>query len=286
LSKSTLHTATADGAGYFPPDSMIWRLSRERSLLLGGGRALLMQVAHPLVAAGVSNHSDYRENPWRRLEGTMNSVWTAVFGTKADADRIGAQVRSLHGRVRGRTQRRLGPYPAGTRYSASDPELLMWVHATLVETALAVYESWVRPLSIEEKAGYYDDMKVLAQIFGTPISVIPPTLGDFRDYMSERLESDEICATAPAREIADSVLHPPLPAPLRPAWRVVGLLTAGLLPPKLREQYGFGWDPARRAVFAASREWVRRVALPLLPDMVRAVPAARGAEYRPAPSFG
>jgi uncharacterized protein (DUF2236 family) len=257
---------------------MIWRLSRERSLLLGGGRALLMQVAHPLVAAGVSAHSDYRENPWRRLEGTMSSVWTAVFGTKAEADRIGTRVRSMHKRVRGRTTRRLGPYPAGTPYSASDPELLMWVHATLVETALTVYESWVRPLTDSERRGYYEDMKLLAKIFGTPSSVIPPTLGDFRAYMHDRVESDEICATPLAREIADSILHPPLPAPLRPAWRIVGLVTAGLLPPKLRDQYGFAWDPARRALFAGSREWVRRVTMPLLPDMVRAVPAARGAE--------
>jgi uncharacterized protein (DUF2236 family) len=279
LSRSATHTAAGDAAGYFPPDSMIWRLSRERSLLLGGGRALLMQVAHPLVAAGVSDHSDYRENPWRRLEGTMSSVWTAVFGTRAEADRIGARVRSMHKLVRGRTARRLGPYPAGTAYSASDPELLMWVHATLVETALAVYESWVSPLSDRERASYYEDMKLLAQIFGTPSSVIPPTLGEFRAYMSERLESDEICATPTAREIADSVLHPPLPAPLRPAWRIVGLVTAGLLPPKLRDQYGLGWDPARRALFGVSREWVRRVAMPLLPDMIRAVPAARGAEH-------
>lgn len=258
---------------------MIWRLSRERSLLLGGGRALLMQVAHPLVAAGVSAHSDYRENPWRRLEGTMSSVWTAVFGTREEADRVGARVQSMHKRVHGRTPRRLGPFPAGTAYSASDPELLMWVHATLVETTLTVYESWVRPLTDRERTSYYEEMKVLAEIFGTPSSVIPATLDDFRAYMRERLESEEICATATARDIAGSVLNPPLPMPLRPAWRVVGLVTAGLLPPKLRRQYGFGWDPPRRLAFAASREWVRRVAMPLLPDMIRAVPAARGAEH-------
>jgi uncharacterized protein (DUF2236 family) len=274
--------------GYFAPDSMIWRLSRERLLLLGGGRALLMQVAHPLVAAGVSDHSDYRENPWRRLEATMSSVWTAVFGTRAEADAVGARVKSMHAKVRGRIPHRMGPYPAGTLYSASSPALLMWVHATLVDSALAVYESWIRPLTADEREDYYEDMKLLAQIFGTPSSVIPATFADFRAYMQERLASEEIWVTPTAREISDSILDPPLPAPLRAGWRLgVGLATAGLLPPKLRDQYGLSWDPARKALFVGSREWTRRVVVPLLPDMIKAVPAARGgegeAERRAAP---
>src|SRR5919201_756083 len=108
--------------GYFTDDSVIRRVSREVLLLLGGGRALLMQVAHPLVAAGVANHSDYRENPWRRLARTMQSVWTVVYGTRAEADHAGARVRSLHGRVHGRLAERAGPFAAGTVYSASDPK--------------------------------------------------------------------------------------------------------------------------------------------------------------------
>ena len=85
---------------------------------------------------------------------------------------------------------------------------------------------------------------------------MPPTLGDFRAYMREMLDSDEICVSDTAREIARTVLHPPLPLPLRPAMEVVNLVTAGLMPPRLRREYGLAWDPARAAMLAASREWV------------------------------
>ena len=168
------------GSGYFSPDSMIWQISREQLLMLGGGRALLMQVAHPLVGAGVAEYSDYRESPWRRLERTMTSVWTVVYGSRAEAERVGARVQSMHKKVHGRLSQQTGPYPEGTLYSAGDPELLLWVHATLVDTALLVYETWVGPLSETEQRDYYEDMKILARVFGTPRAVIPETLGDFR----------------------------------------------------------------------------------------------------------
>jgi uncharacterized protein (DUF2236 family) len=234
-----------------------------------------MQVAHPLVAAGVSAHSDYRQNPWQRLERTMSAVWKVVYGTRAEADRAAGRVRSLHSRVYGVTPEPMGPFPAGSAYSAANPDLLMWVHATLVDTALLVYEGWVRPLSDTERGGYYEDMKVLARLFGTPEHVIPPTIGDFHTYMRERLASEEIAVTPAALDVMQSVLRPPLPLPLRPAWRAVALVTAALLPPRLREQYGLRWDPIRGAAIAASREWTRRVVLPLLPDMLRAIPPAR-----------
>jgi uncharacterized protein (DUF2236 family) len=267
--------------GYFPPDSMIWRVSREPLLLLGGGRALLMQVAHPLVAAGVAEHSDYRESPWRRLERTMSAVWSIVYGTKAEADRAAERVRNVHSRVHGRLADGAGPYPSGTSYSAADPDLLMWVHGTLVDTALLVYEGWVRPLGDHERERYYGDMKVLAGAFGTPQSVIPPTFADFRAYMREHLEGDGLAVTSAALDVKRSILdEPPLPPPLRPLWTPVGLVTAGLLPPVLREQYGVAWDRARGALLESSRATVRHVVLPLLPALVRAIPAARSAERR------
>src|ERR671930_365555 len=105
-----VEAARIDTDGYFADDSVIRRVSRELLLLLGGGRALLMQVAHPLVAAGVAEHSDYREKPWRRLEQTMNAVWSLVFGTRAEADRTSARVRSLHSTVHGRLPAAAGPF--------------------------------------------------------------------------------------------------------------------------------------------------------------------------------
>ena len=266
--------------GYFQPDGTAWRIGRELALMLGGGRALLLQVAHPLVAAGVSAHSDYREGPWRRLEQTMSTVWAIVYGTRAQADSAAARVRLMHGRVRGVLPQPLGPFPAGTEYAADDPDLLLWVHATLVDTALLVYSSWVRPLDDLGQRSYYEEMKTMARLFGTPDEVIPPTLDDFRAYMRSQLAGEEIVVTDVAREIARHVLHPRLPPALRPAMEAASLLTVGLLPPDLRAQYGFGWGPGRSALVAVSRAWTRRVAMPLVPDLLRAIAAARRAEGR------
>jgi uncharacterized protein (DUF2236 family) len=264
----------AGGGGYFAEDSVIRRVSSELLLLLGGGRALLMQVAHPLVAAGVAEHSDYRENPWRRLEQTMNAVWSVVFGTRAEADRTSARVRSLHSTVHGRLPATAGPFPAGTVYSASDPKLLMWVHATLVDTALLVHDTWIGDLTQADQEQYYEEMKTLAGMFGTPASVIPPTFEDFRIYMTERLESGEICVTPASTDVLDSILNPRLPLPLRPAWEPLNLVTLSLLPEKLRTEYGLDWGPVRGGLVAVTRGVVRR-ALPLAPSFIRSVPPAR-----------
>jgi uncharacterized protein (DUF2236 family) len=261
-------------AGYFTPDDAIWRIGRELALLLGGGRALLLQVAHPLVAAGVAEHSGYREDPWKRLAGTMDAVWAVVFGTRAQADRASARVRAMHKKVNGTLGAPMGPFPAGTSYSALDPELLLWVHATLVDSALLVHSQWVGKLHSEDEAAYYEDMKTCGQLFGTPPEVMPPTLADFRSYMEQMLDSDEICVTDTAREIAHTVLHPPLPLVLRPAMEAVALVTASLMPPSLRREYGLAWDPVRATLLLGSREWVRRIAMPLLPGRLRRAPEA------------
>jgi uncharacterized protein (DUF2236 family) len=269
------------GNGYFTPADAIWRIGGELALMLGGGRALLLQVAHPLVAAGVAEHSGYREDPWKRLAGTMNAVWAVVFGTRAQADRAAARVRAMHSKVNGTLTAPMGPFPAGTRYSALDPELLLWVHATLVDSALLVHSQWVGKLTEEDEEAYYEDAKTCARLFGTPLEVIPPTLGDFRIYMDEMLSSDEVCVTDTARQIARTVLHPPLPLPLRPGIEAVKLVTASLMPPRLRHEYGLAWDPVRAALLTGSRESVRRLAMPLLPGRLRRVPEA-GRGY-PAP---
>jgi len=108
--------------------------------LLGGGAAVLLQVAHPLVACGVVAHSGYERDLWRRLVGTLRALYLITFGDKAEADRAAAVVRQVHARVHGTTTDRLGRFPAGTSYSACDAELMLWVHATLVYSSLAAYQ--------------------------------------------------------------------------------------------------------------------------------------------------
>jgi uncharacterized protein (DUF2236 family) len=266
------------GAGGFTPDSAIWRVSREWVLMLGGGRALLLQAAHPLALAGILEHSDYTAGPWARLERTMDAVWTAVYGDPADAEKVGRRVRAIHTKVNGTLNERMGPFPAGTRYDARDPELLMWVHATLLDTALLMYRTYVGPLSLDDQEAYYQEMKALARLFGTPDEAIPPTYPDFVAWWRAMLQSDRICVTPQAREVAEMVLRPPLPLVARPAWEVLNFASVGFLPSKIRRGYGFTWTPAHRALLAASAETVRRALLPLLPDLLRALPGARSAE--------
>jgi uncharacterized protein (DUF2236 family) len=257
------------GAGGFTPDSAIWKISREWVLMLGGGRALLLQAAHPLALAGIRDHSDYESGPWQRLERTMDAVWTAVYGTPEEAERVGRRVRAIHTRVNGTLERQMGPFPAGTPYDARDPELLLWVHATLVDTALLMYRTYVGPLSPAEVEAYWQDMKALARLFGTPDEAIPETYGDFVAWWRAMLESDVICVTPEARALAATVLRPPLPFVARPAWEVVNFATAGFLPAELRRGYGFTWTPAHRALLAASAGGVRRGLMPLLPHRAR-----------------
>ncbi len=251
--------------GYFTPESAIWRIGQESVLMAGGGRALLMQAAHPSVAAGIAEHSGYREQPWRRLARTMTALYTVVYGTKAEAERVGASVQAVHSHVHGRA------------YDALDPHLLMWVHSTLVDTGLVMYEAFVARLATEEQASFYDDMKLVARIFGVPEGVVPPTLADFRDYQRERLESGDIVVGDAGRAVAATVLDPPAPVALRPALAIAQLVTVGLLPAEIRAAYGLPWNAAREAALAASAASVRRF-LPLLPAAVRAV--ARDASGR------
>src|SRR5262249_1585834 len=154
-----------------------------------------------------------------------------------------AVVQAVHNRVKGSTSSDLGVYPAGTPYSAGDPELMLWVHATLVSSSLSAYQRFVRKLSVADQEAYYADMATVARIFGTPAEVIPATLSEFRDYFDTMLAGGEITVTEPARRIARMILKAPLPAPMRllaPAHR---LATTAQLPPRMRSEYGLHWTP-------------------------------------------
>ena len=240
--------------GYFADDSAIRRIARESVLMLGGPRALLMQAAHPLVAAGIVDHSRYREDPWRRLARTMTALYTIVFGTCEQADRVGAITRAAHRRVKGARD--------GRAYSAGDPELMLWVHSTLVDGGLALYETYVRRLEPAVAEEFYAQMQVVAHVFGVPDDVHPPTLADFRTYQRELVDTGVVRVGDDARAVAQTVLSPPVPLPLRPALRVLAHQTAGLLPRELREQYGL--RPPLPGGVASTRRL-----LPLLPPSLR-----------------
>ena len=242
---------------------------------LGGGPAVLLQVAHPLVAAGVTDHSDYQDDLWHRLLGTLRALYLIAFGTKREADEAGAAVQRVHTRVRGRIHERLGPFPAGTPYSASDPELLLWVHATLVHASLAVYCRFGQPLSAGEQEQYYREMAVVARLFGTPAEVIPPTLAAFRDYFAAQVAGETITVTEPARHVAAAIVEAALPAPMRVLVPAHRLSTAGLLPPRLREEYGLRWGPVREIALPVAARSVRLAAAPVLLAASRLAPVPK-----------
>ncbi|HKA31762.1 MAG TPA: oxygenase MpaB family protein [Candidatus Binatia bacterium] len=254
---------------FFAPESAIWSVDREMTLLLGGGRALLMQIAHPKIAAGVADHSRFATDPLGRLKQTMETMWSIVFD---DLPRAQASLERL-GRVHERVQ---GHIANGTAYSARDPELLLWVHATLVDSALVTYDRFVRPLSLELRRRYYDDSKKLGVLMGVPETTLPAALEDFERYMTTTIESEAISVGAPARTLARAILYP-RPWFLQTVVPINVLITAGLLPPKLRRAYGLRWSGRRESVLRLVAGSTR-AALPLVPRMIRVVPHARAAE--------
>jgi uncharacterized protein (DUF2236 family) len=276
-----LRTATrrADvdpGRSLFAPDSITWRVHREAVLLLGGGRALLLQVAHPLVAAGVAAYSDFRRRPLDRLWRTLDLMLTIVFADAAAALRAVREIERVHGRVRGTLAADAGPFRRGTGYAAGDPALLLWVFATLVDTGLLVYERFVAPLTAAERAAYYDEAKVTGRLLGIPEDLLPPTLADFAAYVDAMLAGDVLAVGPAGREIADSILRPPLPVGVREAFRAANLFTVGLLPPVMRARYGLAWGATGElalGTLAGATRWL----VPVLPGLLRYMPHARRA---------
>jgi uncharacterized protein (DUF2236 family) len=265
-------------AGYFCDDSMLRRVNRERVLALAGPRALLMQAAHPLAVAGLLAHSTALEEPYDRLARTAQVLDTIAFGSRRDADRVTARVRAMHKRVRGRLPAAAGPYPAGTPYRADDPELLLWVLFTLIDSGTAVYRKYVGALSQADEAALWDDYRVVGHLFGLRDRDMPADLDALGAYRRAMLEGDRLHVSDWARERARAiVLAPPVPLAARPLLEVANFVTIALLPDRIREQYGFSRLPppfVRKALVAGGAAYVKRAVVPLLPERIRLVSSA------------
>jgi len=260
---------------FFQFNSKIWQVNREIVLLAAGGRALLMQLAHPKVAAGVAEHSRFQEDPFGRLYRTMSAMWSIVFDERSEASAALERVENVHKRVRGQVSHRELAF-AGLQYDALDQELLLWVHATLIDTALVAYDQFVAPMSEAERVGYYEDSKKLARLFAVEAPLIPSSLSEFEAYMGEMLSSGAIVVGPTAKSLAHDVLYarPWIFKPLGPLFRFA---TAGLLPEKLRNGYGLSWSQRREKTFS-TLAFMMRAAIPWIPARLRVVPNARRAE--------
>ena len=267
--------------GLFGPDSEVWKIGRERALLLGGGAALLLQISHPLVAAGVSAHSTFPQGAFDRLRSTLDATLRITFGDREQAERAAAGVRATHARVRGTLQRAAGPFPAGTAYDAEDPDLALWVHATLVVTGLDTYHRFVRPLGPEARARYYEEARAFGAVFGADDRVMPRTYPGFVGYFRDMVEGPALVAGREALRLSREILRPPLPLPMAPAGPLNRLITAGLLPPRIREAFGLRWTAREASAFRALASGSRWM-LPLVPPSLRYWPHSTAARRRVA----
>jgi uncharacterized protein (DUF2236 family) len=243
----------------------MWRISRERVVLLGGLSALLLQLAHPLVAAGVAEHSSFHRDPVRRLKRTLELLLVTTFGDARQVGEMTRRIAGIHRVVSGSLQQDVGEWRRGTRYSATSPELCLWVYATIVETALDSYSTFVRPLGGNERAELYRDSERFGQLCGVGKDIRPASYQDFQDYYARTLS--RLTAGDQARSAARMILRARLRGIPVPPWGY--LLAAGLLPAPLRAQYGLRWSAAHRALWWLFTHATHVVMCRLAPPRIR-----------------
>ncbi len=257
------------------------RINAERFVLGGWSRAILLQVAHPLVAAGVAEHSNFRAgllSAALRLHHTVAAMRRLTFGPPADAQNALEGIRAIHRRVNGRLRDGIGPFAAGTCYSAEDPALVLWVHATLLDSLPLVYDAVVAPLDEAERDAWCRESAPLARALGAGDDV-PETWAQLQAYLGRMYASGHIVVGNTARGLARDVLAPRLSTVIAPARAMNRRLTIGLLPARIRSQYGFAWGSSDDAKLARTVRWLRR-ARRAAPRFIAHWPDARAAHPR------
>jgi uncharacterized protein (DUF2236 family) len=248
--------------GYFGPRSVSWQVHREVTVLFGGARAMLMQAAHPLVIAGANQTGMYERNPWKRLQRTLVLQYALTFGTREEAHAAADRINDVHERING-----VDPV-TGRPYDATDPALLLWVHACLIESALLFERLTVGRLDDRGRQRFHEEQMLAAELVRLPRDVIPPTVRELEEYVATTVRSEELLVTDAARSVAGLFLDPPHDAQWRPVLRMVARLAFGTLPAEVRAGYRLpqraGERAIRRGIFAAMR-----VGRPLLPARFR-----------------
>ncbi len=263
---------------YFTDDSVLRRVHRESVVALSGPRALLMQAAHPVAFEGFFAHTGALDEPYERLNRTAAVLDAIAWGPREEADRLTRRVRAMHRRVGGELAEPAGRFPAGTPYAADAPELLLWILATLADSALTVYQRYVRSLDRDERDSYWRDYRQIGRLFGLRDEEMPEAIEGFEAYMRQMVAGPDLHVTAAARELAIGiVMRPPVPLWARPLLELANQITVGLLPERIRQEYGFWWDPARGLAVRGGAEYAKRVLVPLLPGRLRHVRSARAA---------
>jgi uncharacterized protein (DUF2236 family) len=258
------------------PGGITWTIAGERLAVLAWQRAILLQLAHPLVAAGVAQHSSFRASPFApfaRLHATVRSMRQLTFGSDAEAADAVRRIQGIHDRVNGTLREATGAHAGGTRYSAHDPALLLWVHATLVDSHVRILEPILRPFAPAERDRYCREAAPYAVALGARPDDMPRTWQELQDYLSAEIASGRVTVGADARALAPAILRPTFGRLLGPFYAPGELLTVGSLPPAIRDGYGFAWNPTRERRRQRVRGALRAVRA-VTPDLLARWPEA------------
>lgn len=262
---------------YFGPDSVSWQVHREVTVLFGGARALLLQAAHPLVIAGATATGFYERNPWKRLERTLRLTYALTFAPRAIADAAAERINEVHTRINGVDE------VTGEPYDALDPELLLWVHACLVDSALLFERRTVGKLDDEGRQRFHEEQMLAAEMLRLPREMIPARWQELGELIEGAATSGRLVVSESALRLAGIFRDPPPEAEWRPVLRAVAWWAFATLPAPTRAAFGVRWNAGKQAALRANLGLVK-FTRPLLPRRFRYIePYTAWQDGRPYP---
>jgi len=260
--------------GYFGPDSMMWQVNKEITVLFGGARALLMHAAHPLIAAGARQTSFYQRDPWKRLIRTLSLQNSVTFGTKKEADESSLRINKLHEVINGTDG------VTGGRYDALDHEQLLWVHACLQISSIYFYEKTVKKLSDDEKNQYHKENLLAAELVLVDISQTPKTHNELTEWVIKKSrENHYILKTDVAQDVYEIIQGGPVPAHIKPMLPFISFTAFNTLPKEFKEIYGIKESRFKRFLVSMNLNLLK-CTRPFLPPFFRLIAPARWANQR------
>ena len=260
--------------GYFGPESMMWRVNKEITVLFGGARALLMHAAHPLISAGARQTSFYQRDPWKRLIRTLSLQNSVTFGTKKEADESANRINKLHEVIKGKD-----PITGGT-YDALDHEQLLWVHACLQVSSIYFYEKTVKKLSDEEKNQYHKENMLSAKLMLVDLNRMPKSHEELKQWVIKKSkEKDYLLLTDVAQDVYDIISGGPVPIHIKPIWPFISFTAFNTLPKEFKEIYGIK-ETKLRVYLVNFNLSLLRLMRPFLPPFFKLIAPARWAKQR------
>ena len=260
--------------GYFGPQSMMWKINKEITVLFGGARALLMHAAHPLIAAGARQTSFYQRDPWKRLIRTLSLQNSVTFGTKQEADESAHRINKLHEVIKGKDS------VSGGIYDALDHEQLLWVHACLQISSIYFYEKTVKKLTVEEKNRYHQENMIAAGLVLIDTKEMPQTHDELTDWVTTKSrEKDYLIITDVAEDVKDIIAGGPVPRHIKPIWPFIAFTAFQTLPQEFKDIYGIKTSKFKRVIVSINMGMLKYTR-PFLPPFFRLIAPARWANQR------